>query len=246
LKLTNVRKLVLKEIRSFFQYGRKGDIKLLKEVLENLNYEDGYVVLRDEKVKVEDERDAIGVFLANIPYAVLGEGELKDDLPEKVLKIQSDALKLVNLGMNEVATLEIYLILEMSLRSLYSIYLSQGAVIKYKDKRVKVKGLDYRRLKLYIRRKGWSIRKVTVNGEVFPYSQGSLLAWAERFMDERLSLTYRLSINVRNLLAHGEIEWELFPTISSVKSASYASWLLFRNFSQVMSYSNSIPRGEKA
>ena len=226
----NVRKLVLKEIKSFFQYEKEGDLELLKEVLKELHYKDGYVILRDEKIKVEKKRDAIGVFLANIPYAILGEGELKEDLPEKVKKIQSDALKLVSLGINEVATLEIYLILEMSLRSLYSMYLSRGVVIKYKDKKVKVKGLDYRRLKLYIRRKGWSKYKVTVNGEVFPYSQGSLLAWAERFMDEKLSLTYRLAINVRNLLAHGEVEWELFPTLNSVKSASYASWLLFNNF----------------
>ena len=243
--MASVRKLVLREIKSFFQYEREGDEELLEESLQNLRYEEGYVILRDEKIKVESKRDAIGVFLANIPYAILGEGELKEDLPEKVKKIQNDALKLVDLGINEVATLETYLILEMSLRSLYSTYISQGAVIKYKGKKVKVKGLDYRRLKLYIRRKGWSKYKVTVNGEAFPYSQGSLLAWAERFMDERLSLTYRLAINVRNLLAHGEIEWDLFPTLNSVKSASYASWLLFNNFREKLGDLNAIPHSAK-
>ena len=228
--MLNARKLILKEIKSFFQYEKKGDKELLKEVLKNIHYDDDYVIIRNEKIKVENIEDTVGVFLANIPYVILGEGELKEDLPEKVKKIQSDALKLISLGINEVATLEIYLILEMSLRALYSEYLSGGVTIKYKDKKVKVKGLDYRKLKLYIRRKGWSRYKVKVNGETFPFSQGSLLSWAEKFMDEKLSLTFRLSINVRNLLAHGEVEWNLFPTISSVKSASYASWLLFTKF----------------
>ncbi|BCU70992.1 hypothetical protein KN1_22890 [Stygiolobus caldivivus] len=222
--------MILKEIKSFFQYQKEGDLELLKEVLKEVRYKDGYVILREEKIKVENKEDAVGVFLANIPYAILGEGEIREDLPDKVRKIQSDAIKLVTLGINEVATLEIYLMLEMSLRTLYSEYLSKGVTIKYKEKKVKVKGLDYRRLKLYIRRKGWSKYKVKVNGEVFPFSQGSLLAWAERYMDQKLSLTYRLSVNVRNLLAHGEVEWDLFPTLSSVKSASYASWSLFDNF----------------
>ncbi|MFP3171298.1 MAG: hypothetical protein RXQ98_08795, partial [Sulfolobaceae archaeon] len=189
----NARKLILKEIKSFFQYEKKGDKELLKEVLKNIHYDDGYVIIRNEKIKVENIEDTVGVFLANIPYVILGEGELKEDLPEKVKKIQSDALKLISLGINEVATLEIYLILEMSLRALYSEYLSSGVTIKYKDKKVKVKGLDYRKLKLYIRRKGWSKYKVKVNGETFPFSQGSLLSWAEKFMDEKLSLTFRLS-----------------------------------------------------
>ena len=48
-----------------------------------------------------------------------------------------------------------------------------------------MKNLDYRKLKLLLKRKGWSKYKVKVNGEVFPYSQGSLLAWAERFMDDK-------------------------------------------------------------
>lgn len=66
-----------------------------------------------------------------------------------------------------------------------------------------------------------------VNGEVFPFSQGSLLSWAEKYMDKELSLAFRLSLNVRNLLAHGEVEWELYPTMKSLMSASYASWVLF-------------------
>jgi hypothetical protein len=225
----DLRKRVIKEVNDFFQYRRAGDDEILEEALSNLEYEKGKVRIRDQVVKVERKRDALGVFLANVPYAVLGEGELHWDLPEKVVKVQSDALKLLEMGgLNEVATLEAYLVMEMSLRSLYSEWLGDVVIIRYKGKAVKVKDLDYRRLKLYILRKGWSKYKVKVNNETFPYSQGSLLAWAERFMDRRTSLVFRLSINVRNLLAHGEVEWRLFPTLETVKSASHASWLLFQ------------------
>jgi len=225
----DLRKRIVKEVRDFFQYRKSGDDEILEEALSNLEYEKGKVRIRDQVIKVERKRDALGVFLANVPYAVLGEGELHWDLPEKVVKVQSDALKLLEIGgLNEVATLEAYLVMEMSLRSLYSEWLGDVVVIKYKGKAVKVKDIDYRRLKLYILRKGWSKYKVKVNNETFPYSQGSLLAWAERFMDRRTSLAFRLSINVRNLLAHGEVEWRLFPTLETVKSASHASWLLFQ------------------
>jgi hypothetical protein len=228
--LVGVRKLILREIKGFFQYEKSGDKELLKEVLKEVKYEDGYVLFKEERVKVGNKEDAVGVFMANIPYIILGYGEVHWDLPEKVVKVQRDAIKVLEIGINNVATLEIYLIMEMALRALYSEYLSSGVVISYKGKKVKVKGLDYRKLKLYIKRKGWSKYKVKVNGEVFPYSQGSLLAWAEKFMDPKLDLAFRLSINVRNLLAHGEIEWELFPTFKSLESASYASWLLFKKF----------------
>ncbi|MDT7901955.1 MAG: hypothetical protein RRE78_08715 [Acidianus sp.] len=80
---------------------------------------------------------------------------------------------------------------------------------------------------MLLKRKGWSKYKVKVNGEVFPYSQGSLLAWTERFMDDKITLAFRLAINVRNLLADGEFEWNLYPTMRSLESASQASWLLF-------------------
>ncbi len=225
----DLRKRIAKEVNGFFQYRRSGDDEILEDALSELEYEKGKVRLRDQVIKVERKRDALGVFLANIPYAVLGEGELHWDLPEKVVKVQSDAMKLLEVGgLNEVATLETYLVMEMSLRSLYSEWLGGEAVIKYKGKAVRVKNLDYRKLKLYILRKGWSKYRVKVNNEVFPYSQGSLLSWAERLMDKRTSFAFRLSINVRNLLAHGEVEWRLFPTVESVKSASHASWLLFQ------------------
>jgi hypothetical protein len=222
-------KKILKEIKNFFQYYKKGDDDILEEALSEVSYEKEKVKIRDEEIKVEKKKDSLGAFLANIPYAILGEGELHWDLPEKVTKVQNDALKLIEIGgLNDVATLETYLIMEMALRSLYTEWLGGVAVIKYKQKKVKIKNIDYRKLKLYLLKKGWSKYKVKINNEAFPYSQGSLLAWAENFMDKKSSLAFRLSINVRNLLAHGEIEWNLYPTRSCVESASFASWLLFQ------------------
>lgn len=42
-----------------------------------------------------------------------------------------------------------------------------------------------------------------------------------------MSLALRLSMNVRNLLAHGELEWNLYPTMSNVASSSQLVWNLF-------------------
>lgn len=224
-----LKKKIIRAIDDFFQYKKSGDDEILNEVLDKIEYKDKYVIIDgEEKIKVEKKKDVVGVFLANIPYIILGPGEIHDDLPEKVRKIQSGAIKLLEIGgFNEIATLEIYLVMEMSLRALYSEWLKKAEYIKYGKTKVKVKNLDYRRLKLLLKRKGWSKYKVKVNGEVFPYSQGSLLAWAERFMDDKTSLAFRLAINVRNLLAHGEFEWNLYPTMKSLESASQASWLLF-------------------
>lgn len=230
-----IKTKIRKAIKNFFQYEKEGDKKLLKNALSKIKYEDGYVYFRDEKIKVNSEDDAVGVFLANIPYIVLGEGELHWDLPEKVIKVQRSALKLLDCGINDVATLEIYLVMEMALRSLYSEYVKDGVVIQYKDKKVKLQNYDYRRIKLYIRRKGWSVYKVKVNGEIFPFSQGSLLSWAEKFMDEKMSFAFRLSLNVRNLLAHGEVEWELYPSLKSLMAASHASWVLFNKLKETQS-----------
>lgn len=228
----SIRTKIRKAIKDFFQYEKEGDKKILKKALSRVKYEDGYVIMREEKIKVENEEDAVGVFLANIPYIVIGEGELHWDMPDKVIKVQKSALKSLDCGINDVATLEIYLVLEMALRSLYSEVLKEGAIIQYKDKKIKLKDYDYRRLKLYIRRKGWSQYKVKVNGETFPFSQGSLLSWAEKYMDKEMSFVFRLSLNVRNLLAHGEVEWNLFPSIKSLESASHLSWLLFQRLKE--------------
>jgi len=230
----SIKTKIRKAIKDFFQYEKEGDKKILKRALSHIRYENGYLIIRDEKIKMDREEDVIGVFLANIPYIVLGKGELHWDLPDKVIKIQNSALKLLECGINDVATLVIYLVMEMALRSLYSEYVKSGVIIQYKDKKIKVNNIDYRRLKLYIRRKGWSKYKVKVNGEVFPYSQGSLLSWAEKFMDDKLSFVFRLSVNVRNLLAHGEVEWNLFPTVRSLESASHASWLVFQKLKTYM------------
>ncbi|ARM74840.1 hypothetical protein [Acidianus manzaensis] len=224
-------KKIIKAVNDFFQYDKKGDEEILNEAIDKIKYKDKYIIINEtEKIKVDNKKDALGVFLANIPYLILGEGELHTDLPDKVSKVQNDALKLLEIGgFNEIATLEIYLVMEMALRSLYSEWLNKADYIEYKKKKVKIKGkeLDYRKLKLLLKKKGWSKYKVKINGQIFPYSQGSLLAWAEKYMDKRTSLAFRLSINVRNLLAHGEVEWKLYPTLNSLYSASHASWLLF-------------------
>jgi len=69
-------------------------------------------IFMTEKVKVNSEDDVVGVFLANIPYIILGEGELHWDLPEKVVKVQQSAIKLLDCGINDVSTLEIYLVMK--------------------------------------------------------------------------------------------------------------------------------------
>jgi hypothetical protein len=82
-------------------------------------------------------KDVVGVFLANIPYIILGHGEIHDDLPKNVRKIQSGAIKLLEIGgFNEIATLEIYLVMEMSLRALYSEWLKKAEYIKYGKRRL--------------------------------------------------------------------------------------------------------------
>lgn len=225
-------KSLIQVTNEFFQYRRKGDDEILEDALENLEYRSGKVRIRDEVVEVSGKRDMIGVYLANIPYLILGDGEIHGDLPEKVVKAQDYAVKLIDCGMNDLATLESYLILEMGLRSLYSTWMGEKVTLKYGKTKVKVKGLDYRKVKLYIRRKGWSKYKVRVKGEVFPFSQGLLLNWAERFVDQKASLALRLSINVRNLLAHGELEWNLRPTLSNVKTCSRLVWEMFNRLDQ--------------
>ncbi|EZQ11051.1 MULTISPECIES: hypothetical protein [Acidianus] len=225
----SLEKRIIKIINDFFQYGKKGDEEVLIESLENVEYKSKKLIINNFEIPLEKKENIIGAILANIPLIILGEGEIKWDLPEKVVKVQRDALKLLEIGgFNELATLEIYLVIEMALRSLYSLWLGDVTQIKYGKKKIKAKDIDYRRLKLLIHNKGWSKYKVKVNGEAFPFSQGSLLSWAERFMDNKTSLAFRLAINVRNLLAHGEVEWELFPTVNSLYSSSYYSWLMFQ------------------
>jgi len=51
-------------------------------------------------------------------------------------------------------------------------------------------------------------------------------------MNEKMSFAFRLSLNVRNLLAHGEVEWDLYPSLKSLMSASHASWLLFNKLKE--------------
>ncbi|MCG3109998.1 hypothetical protein L3N51_02295 [Metallosphaera sp. J1] len=221
-------KSLIQVTNEFFQYRKKGDDEILEEALENLDYERGRVRIRDEVIKVSRRRDVVGVYLANIPYLILGDGEIHQELPEKVMKAQDYAMRLMECGLNDLATLESYLILEMGLRSLYSAWMGEKVTIRYGKRKVKVGGVDYRKLKLYIRKKGWSKYRVRVKGEVFPFSQGLLLSWAERFVDQRTSLALRLSINVRNLLAHGELEWNLHPTLSNVRTCSHVVWNMFR------------------
>jgi len=235
---TVYKKKLLSTVKDFFQYWKKSDQQLLEEVLDGFKFDvmkEGdkhFATIGENKFEIKSKKSsAIGIFLANIPYFVYGEGQLIWDLPEKVAEIQRSAIKLIEFPcLRHVTTLETYLILEMGLRSLYTTWLGDVTTIKYKDHKVKVKHPTYRRLKLYLRKKGWSIYKVKVNGEVFPFSQGSLLTWASKFIrDERADLAIRLAINVRNLLAHGELEWELYPTLESIKSSSFLVAMMFSN-----------------
>lgn len=232
------KKKLMSTVKDFFQYWKKSDEDILEDVLDGFDFkvekegEKRFAIIGDAKVEVKNKRNsAVGVFLANIPYFVYGEGELIWDLPDKVVEIQKASIKLLDFPcLRHVTTLETYLILEMGLRSLYTSWLGESTVIKYKEHKVKVKHPTYRRIKLYLRKKNWSVYKVKVNGETFPFSQGSLISWASKFIrDEKADLAIRLAINVRNLLAHGELEWELYPTMESIKSSSFLVAMMFSN-----------------
>ena len=80
-------------------------------------------------------------FLANLPLFIVGNRTKRNNLTLKLTKLQNDTYELINLNMfNEIATLEMYLLLEMGLRCAYSKWLGEKIVIsKYGEKDIKLK-----------------------------------------------------------------------------------------------------------
>ncbi|MGC8635977.1 MAG: hypothetical protein ACP5T5_02975 [Thermoprotei archaeon] len=218
---------VLEEVNAFFQYRKPGDEELLSEVFHGMKYADGSVIAHGSRFDVNG--NLLGFFLANVPFLILGPGRMWNDIGPKPLRAQANAERLLKMqGMSELTTLETYLVMEMGLRCSYSKWLGEKAIIKNKGQMLELRHPDYRRVKLEIKLKHLK-QPVTVNGERFPYSEAELLRWGERFVNPRASLAFRLSMNVRNLLAHGEVEWELMPTAEALSSASQAVHDLIAN-----------------
>jgi hypothetical protein len=232
------------EIFDFFQYPENYDKLMLGSSLKKLSCTDGEIIFQNMKFNHGFEcnkQNALGFFLANIPL-MLNNG-IKGDysLTPKLKKLKNDTEELINMGkFNELATLDLYLLLEMAMRCAYSKWLGNRIVIsKYNMKDTVLEGYDYRRLKLYIRLNKLGRTDIEVNGEPFPGSQNSLLHWATKFMDRQSSLMFRLSLNVRNLLAHGENEWNLYPVSESVSIASMAAGKLLSEVKPGMATMNS-------
>ncbi len=211
---------VLQEVSAFFQYRKQGDDELLSEALRKVKRDGDDFVIHGKRFKAHG--NLLGLFLANVPFFILGPGGMWDDLGPKPMRAQANAQRLMEMGeMNELATLETYLVMEMGLRCSYSTWLGERAIIKGRGLTLELRKPDYRGVKLEIKLRRIK-QPIAVNGERFPYSEAELLRWGERFMDSSESLAFRLSMNVRNLLAHGEIEWELMPTLEGLSSASQA------------------------
>ena len=218
---------LLESVFNFFQYPEKTDRFTLGKIMDSIEYSGNEIVYNRNRfnVDVDDkERKILGFFLANLPLFILGNRTKRNDLTLKLTKLQNDTYELINLNkFNEIATLEMYLLLEMGLRCAYSKWLGEKIVIsKYGEKDIMLHNYDYRRLKLYIRLNKIGYYDIRVNNEPFPNSENSLLHWAGKFLGKNSGLLFRLALNVRNLLAHGENEWELFPVKHSVDSASFA------------------------
>ncbi|WP_449462244.1 hypothetical protein PQ610_06690 [Tardisphaera miroshnichenkoae] len=211
---------VIKEVNAFFQYKEPGDDELLSKAMVKVSCADGIVTAYGRRFPANG--NLAGFFLANVPFLILGPGKLWNDIGPKPLRAQANAEKLLKMGdMPELATLETYLAMEMGLRCAYSNWLREKAVIESKGLTLELRQPDYRRVKLEVKLRHLR-QPITVNGERFPYSEAELLRWGERFMNARESLAFRLSMNVRNLLAHGEVEWELMPTLEGLSAASQA------------------------
>ena len=226
--------IIKDEIFSFLQYRSKGDEEEIAKKLENVQAIDGklYIGNVEFDIDISDKDAVIGTALANIPLIFIGIKHRAVMPSEKLAKIYNAAEKLISLKdstINSIATLEIYLLMEMGLRELYSKQISNEAIIQYKGKSITLNDMDYRKLKLYVRMNHMSLYDIKVNGKPFPYSQGSLLNWAENYMDKDYAEAFKISLNVRNLLAHGELEWNLNPSIESLYTASYMVNSLFTN-----------------
>lgn len=221
----DINKLVYDEINSFLQYRTKGDEESINRGLSNLGVINGNLYISNVKfdIDVNDKDSVIGTALANIPLLFAGIKPKQLDLPGELPRIYNTAEKLISLNdktLYDISTLEVYLLMEMGLRELYSKWVSTDVSLQYNGKIIKLSGMDYRKLKLYIRMNHMSVYSVKINDQQFPYSQGALLNWAERYMKKDYAEAFKISLNVRNLLAHGELEWELNPSIESLYTSS--------------------------
>ncbi len=206
--------------------------------MKEIRYENGQVKAYGKCFEVDN--NLVGFFLANIPFLILGPGKIWSDLGPKAARAQTNAEKLLEIGgMSELATLETYLLMEMGLRCSYSLWLGKKAEVRQGQRVIEVQQADYRKVKLQIKLKHLK-QPVIVKGERFPYSEAELLRWGERFMDTRASLAFRLSMNVRNLLAHGEVEWDLIPTREALASASQAVHDVFKGVSRRRKWAKSV------
>ena len=218
-------KYIIDEVFDFFQYPENYDRAMITASVEKISCRDDIIIYNNKKIEPVlkcSKNNCLGFFLANIPLMIVNHDKPNEQLPSKLDKLRKDTLELINLGkFNELATLDLYLLLEMAMRCAYSIWLGNKIIIsKYGMEDIVLENYDYRRLKLYIRLKGLGRTDINVNGEPFPGSENSLLHWATKFMDRPTGLMFRLSLNVRNLLAHGENEWALYPIADSVKIAA--------------------------
>ncbi len=217
---------ILKEVFDFFQYSKRDDKILLSKALDNIDYNGSSIIFKNINYNVGEgnkESKLLGFFLANIPIVVNGIEMGREDLTLKLMKLKNDTSELIKTNkFNELSTLEIYLLLEMGLRCSYSKWLGKKVIIsRYGYEDIVLYNRDYRKLKLYLRLNKMSHYDIKVNNEIFPSSQNSLLSWADRFLDKYSSLIFRLTLNVRNLLAHGENEWDLYPQIESLETSSF-------------------------
>ncbi len=217
---------ILKNIFDFFQYYKKGDKIILSQALDLVEYNKSHIIFHDTTYEIGDkntEKKLLGFFLANLPMILIESKNDVNELTPKLMKLKEDTADLISLNrFNELPTLEMYLLLEMGLRCLYSKWLGQKVVIARRNHSdVILYNQDYRRIKLFLRLNRIGYHDIRVNGEPFPNSQNSLLYWAGKFLDRNSDLLFRLAVNVRNLLAHGENEWELYPTIESLGSSVY-------------------------
>lgn len=219
---------IMDQVFDFFQYPESYDRAMINASLQKISCNNGFISYNNKKLEAElkcSRENALGFFLANLPALIVKEDNFTGMLPQKLEKLRKDTLELISLGkFNELATLDLYLLLEMAMRCAYSKWLGNRIVIsRYGSEDIVLENYDYRRLKLYIRLNGLGRNDIFVNGEPFPGSENSLLRWATKFLDRPSGLMFRLSLNIRNLLAHGENEWNLYPVAESVRVAAAAA-----------------------
>ncbi|WMT52250.1 MAG: hypothetical protein RE471_05055 [Ferroplasma sp.] len=216
---------IMDQVFDFFQYPESYDRAMINASLQKISCNGGFITYNNKSLETGlkcSRENALGFFLANLPALIVKEANFTGILPPKLEKLRKDTLELIALGrFNELATLDLYLLLEMAMRCAYSKWLGSRIVIsRYGGEDIVLENYDYRRLKLYIRLNGLGRNDIFVNGEPFLGSENSLLRWATKFLARPEGLMFRLSLNIRNLLAHGENEWDLYPVAESVRVAA--------------------------